>query len=216
MGMSASPSLALQASNDYETYLNSISNLDDDMDVDADDESSSKSATTKSSSTTTNNNKPAFVPSDVLLDGIQRNPYAAWEWGMVQRVAANYNQAAEIHNLASNAFEEIGDKPRAVICRLDRGLDLAAGLKDDTGGGDVAKVSEILETAIKSTVDVSGRDVELLQRVVAKEGEARIALSGVLWNSKEKAKAESMYGTACCKCIPLLSIQLKCFCCCIV
>jgi hypothetical protein len=39
--------------------------------------------------------------------------------------------------------------------------------------------------------------VELLQRVVAKEGEARIALSGVLWNSKKKAGAEAQFGEAC-------------------
>ena len=117
---------------------------------------------------------------------------------MVQRVAGKYDDAAEIHRLAAKAFEEIGDKPRAVICRLDRGLDLAAGLEEGGGmGSGVATVTKTLEEAIESTVNVEGRDVELLQRVVAKEGEARMALSGVLWNSKEKAAAESQFGEAC-------------------
>mmetsp|Transcript_14620 Transcript_14620/g.31071 ORF Transcript_14620/g.31071 Transcript_14620/m.31071 type:complete len:200 (+) Transcript_14620:305-904(+) len=120
---------------------------------------------------------------------------------MVNRVAQNYDRAAEIHRLAANAFEEIGDKPRSVICALDRGLDLAAGLDPGSNSKESSKklgmTKQILEEAIESDVNVGGRDVELLQRLVAKEGEARIALSGVLWNSNQKAAAESQYGTAC-------------------
>lgn len=119
-----------------------------------------------------------------------------------------------MHRLASVAFDEIGDKPRSVICALDRGLDLAAGLDESSddvasGGGKgkgavskengkkLAFAQKTLEDAISSTVNVEGRDVELLQRVVAKEGEARVALSGVLWNSNSKGAAEEQYGTAC-------------------
>jgi len=186
LGSSATPTQALQAANDYEIYFNYISRID----ADDEDDQEQDNALSKSS----------FLPRAVL-DGIQRNPYAAWEWGMVERVAGNYDRAAGIHQLASNAFEEIGDKPRAVICRLDRGLDLAAGLNEDSGrkgvSGDVTKVKEILETAIQATVNTEGRDIELLQRVVAKEGEARVALSGVLWESKDKAAAESQFGEAC-------------------
>ncbi len=185
LGISATPSQALQATNDYETYFTYISRIDADVEDDQEDNPSSKLS----------------FPSRAVVDGIQRNPYAAWEWGMVERVAGNYDRAAEIHQLASNAFDEIGDKPRAVICRLDRGLDLAAGLSEDSGrkgvSGDIARVKEILETAIQSTVNTEGRDVELLPRVVAKEGEARVALSGILWESKDKAAAEAQFGEAC-------------------
>jgi hypothetical protein len=55
-----------------------------------------------------------------------------------------------------------------------------------------------LEDAISSTVDVEGRDVNLLQRLVAKEGEARVALAGLLWNTDAGGgAAESQFGTAC-------------------
>lgn len=179
LGSAATPAKALQASKDYEIYFKSISQIDD---VDEDDASA----------------KTTF--SKATMDGMQRNPYAAWEWGMVSRVAQNYENAAEIHALASKAFGEIGDKPRSVICALDRGIDLAAGV-DAGDAKDAAKrlatVQKTLADAIESDVNVEGRDVELLQRVVAKEGEARIALSGVLWNSNEKAAAEAQYGTAC-------------------
>lgn len=172
--MSASQSQAIQASKDYEKYFTYISQLDTD----------DESVAAKSSNTI----------SEVIKDGIQRNPYAAWEWGMVNRVAGQYETAQEIHRLAANAFEAIGDKPRATISRLDGGIDLASGVKDaklDT------RVKNILIEAIDSTVGVDGRDVQLLQRVVTKEGEARIALSGLLWGSKEKSSAESQFGTAC-------------------
>ena len=180
MGMSATVSQAIQASNDYETYLGSRLDTEDD----------------DTTSTSLRNEVNSFKVSDAIIDGIQRNPYAAWEWGMVNRVAEQYSKAAEIHRLAANAFEEIGDKPRAVICRLDRGLDLASGLKGDDKGK-FEKVKGILVKAIDSTVGVDGRDVQLLQRVVAKEGEARIALSGLLWSGKEKATAEAQFGEAC-------------------
>ena len=169
MGASATISQATQASKDYETYFKYVSRLDTD-----DGETS--------------------TISEAIIDGIQRNPYAAWEWGRVTRAAGQYDRAAEIHHLAANAFNDIGDKPRATICRLDEGIDLASGVKDDKAD---AKVKSILVQAIDSTPGVDGRDVQLLQRVVAKEGEARIALSGVLWNSKEKGSAESQLGTAC-------------------
>lgn len=183
LGMAATQQEAKQASKDYEEYFKLVSRLDDD--------SGDTAATTA-----------AGKFSDAIIDGIQRNPYAAWEWGMVQRVAGEYDKAAEIHRLAANAFEEIGDKPRSVISALDRGIDLAAGLDDSTdakgsNGKKLAMVQKTLEDAITSDVNVEGRDVELLQRVVAKEGEARIALSGVLWSSKEKAGAEAQFGEAC-------------------
>jgi len=124
-------------------------------------------------------------------DGAARNPYAAWEWGMAQRGAGDYKKAAETHILASSAFKEIGDRAHSVISKLDAGIDLAAS-KDD-----FEEAKKVLEEAIKSTTSVEGRDVELLQRVIAKEGEARVALASILWSSNEKAAAEAQLGEAC-------------------
>ena len=200
MGGSATASQAQQASKDYEIYFMSTSRLDE--------------GTVDDTVTSTNrgNNRDGRSFSDAIIDGIQRNPYAAWEWGMVERVAHNYDRAAEIHSLAASAFDDIGDRPRSVICSLDRGLDMASGIDDaaiGVGGKDgkgdekkklaVEATRKTLEDAITSTVDVEGRDVELLQRVVAKEGEARVALSGVLWttDSGGGGAAESQFGTAC-------------------
>lgn len=172
MGTSATLSQAIQASKDYELYFTYVSRLDPEDDP--------------------SKTKETF--SEAIIDGIQRNPYAAWEWGMVNRVAGQFTKAAEIHRLSGNAFDEIGDRPRATICRLDEGIDLASGVKDDKVD---AKVKNFLKETIDSTPGVDGRDVQLLQRVVAKEGEARVALSGLLWGSKEKGAAESQLGTAC-------------------
>jgi hypothetical protein len=179
MGSSATSTQATQASKDYELYFNYVSRLGTDDEL-----------------TQTNVN----TLSETIIDGIQRNPYAAWEWGMVNRVSGQFAKAAEIHHIAANAFEEIGDKPRATICRLDEGIDLASGVKNDDKS-QLAKVKAILVEAIDSTPGVDGRDVLLLQRVVAKEGEARIALSGLLWVDREKGAAESQFGTACGKLI---------------
>jgi len=125
-------------------------------------------------------------------DGASRNPYAAWEWGMAQRGAGDYKKAAETHTLAALNFKDIGDKARAVISMLDAGIDLAAT-------DDIDEAKKVLESAIKSTTTVEGRDVELLQRVIAKEGEARIALASVLWDSNagQKGDAEAQLGEAC-------------------
>lgn len=194
MGSSATSSQALRASKDYESYFLSTSRLDENM---GDDD-----APASANGDGDRDGGTSF--SDAVVDGIRRNPYAAWEWGMVDRVARNYDRASEIHGLAASAFEEIGDRPRSVICALDRGLDLASGLNAvDYGGGgkrddkSLATTRKALEDAISSTVEVEGRDVGLLQRVVAKEGEARVALSGVLWNSDSRGSAESQFGTAC-------------------
>jgi tetratricopeptide (TPR) repeat protein len=177
LGMAATKEQARSASIDYEVYFRLVSRLDDD------------------------DKEAGATFSDAIIDGIQRNPYAAWEWGMVNRVAGDYDTAAEVHRLAAKAFEEIADKPRSVISALDQGIDLAAGLGESNDSKDngkkLAVVKKTLEDAIASDVNVEGRDVELLQRVVAKEGEARIALSGILWNSKEKAGAEAQFGEAC-------------------
>ncbi len=123
-------------------------------------------------------------------DGAARNPYAAWEWGVALRSSGQYQKAAETHTLASLAFKDIGDRARSVISMLDAGIDLAAT-------DDVKEATKVLESAIKSTTSVEGRDVELLQRVIAKEGEARLALASVLWDAGQKADAEAQLGEAC-------------------
>jgi len=127
-------------------------------------------------------------------DGAQRNPYAAWEWGMAYRDAGEYEKASETHTLAAFAFKDIGDRARSIIAELDAGIDLAAA----DGDANFKDAKALLEKAIPKTTGVtSGTDVELLQRVIAKEGEARIALASILWNAGDKAAAEKQLGEAC-------------------
>jgi tetratricopeptide (TPR) repeat protein len=123
-------------------------------------------------------------------DGASRNPYAAWEYGMALRGAGDYKKAAEVHTLAALSFKDIGDRARSVISALDAGIDMAAT-------NDVKEAKTMLENAISTTTSVEGRDVELLQRVIAKEGEARVALASVLWSANEKSAAEAQLGEAC-------------------
>jgi len=96
---------------------------------------------------------------------------------MVERVAQKYDKAAEIHRLASNAFEDIGDKPRSVICALRRGSGLDSSSSDDSSKAGISSSSssskessqklatarQTLEDATQSDANVGGRDVEFLQ-----------------------------------------------------
>jgi len=131
--------------------------------------------------------------SEKEADGAQRNPYAAWEWAQALRGAGQYETASETHTLAAFSFKDIGDPARSIVAELDAGIDLAAA-----GDGNYKDAKEILEKAIPKTTGItSGTDVELLQRVIAKEGEARIALASILWNAGDKAGAEKQLGEAC-------------------
>ena len=128
-------------------------------------------------------------------DGAARNPYAAWEWGTSLRNAGLYREAARVHVISSQAFDDIGDKARAVISELDAGIDLAA---DYGGTTSLDDAKALLTKAIARTISVEGRDVALLQRVIAKEGEARIALASILWSSPgSRQNAEEQLGQAC-------------------
>jgi hypothetical protein len=75
---------------------------------------------------------------------------------------------------------------------MDQGIDLAAM-------GKVNQAKETITKAIKNMKTLEGGDVTLLQRLLAKEGESRIALAAVLWDSAggDRQEAESMLGTAC-------------------
>jgi len=123
-------------------------------------------------------------------DGAKTNPFACWEWGAALRLAGQYQEAARVHTLASDFFEDIGDRARSVISELDAGIDLAA-----TGEND--KAAALLKNAIQRTKTVEGRDIQLLQRVIAKEGEGRMALASVLWVSGDRTEAEAQLGKAC-------------------
>lgn len=151
--------------------------------------------------------------TELLEDGATRNPYAAWEWGDALRLLMAYDsnnnkniaqQAATAHALASAAFDEIGDRARSVIALTDAGIDLAAAASTTTtttggtGGDQAVKEAEaILRKAIKKTAGVEGRDVALLQRVIIKEGEGRMALAALLWSDGQRGEAESVLGDAC-------------------
>jgi voltage-gated potassium channel Kch len=114
---------------------------------------------------------------------------------MARRGEGDYKGAAKSHTLASLAFQDIGDKARSVISLLDAGIDLASSL--DNNVDDIEEAKRILKTAIDSTPSVEGTDIALLQRVISKECEGRIALASLLWSSKDKAAAETQLAEAC-------------------
>jgi phage gp37-like protein len=132
-------------------------------------------------------------------DGAARNPYAAWEWGMSLRQAENYIDATRVHVMASQAFEDIGDKARSVLSLLDAGIDMAAATASTTATSiTTSDTIDLLTKAIDRTIKVESRDVNLLQRLLAKEGEARMALASILWSTPGKlADGEAQYGQAC-------------------
>jgi hypothetical protein len=77
-----------------------------------------------------------------------------------------------------------------VIASIDAGIDLA-------GAGNTDEAKALLQKSIKKTTSVEGRDVDLLQRVIVKECEGRIALASLLWETKDRAGAETQYNDAC-------------------
>ena len=133
-------------------------------------------------------------------DGAARNPYAAWEWGQALRRAGLYGKASEVHTLAALSFRDIGDRARSIIAELDAAIDLASAAAGSDSEYMYKDAKELLERAIPKTTGVTSgsTDVELLQRVIAKEGEARIALAAILWNdANDRAGAEKQLGEAC-------------------
>ena len=142
---------------------------------------------------------------DKLEDGAKTNPYATWEYGMALRRNSQYEEAKSIHLLASDLFDNISDRPRSVISLLDAGVDAACqeaatGSTIKSGiGEDDAK--NLLRKGVKYTTTAESRDVALLQRVVAKEGEGRIVLAALEWTDPEgkslRQDAESQLSVAC-------------------
>ncbi|GMH93911.1 hypothetical protein TrST_g7946 [Triparma strigata] len=126
-----------------------------------------------------------------LKDGFTRNPFAAWEYASTLRDSDHLSDASEAFVKASEAFESIGDHPRSVLSSLDAGVTSASE----------SRVSEdalkYLRDVISSTTTVEGTDTYLLQSVIAKECEARVALASVLWNQDRKPEAERELGEAC-------------------
>jgi len=135
-----------------------------------------------------------------LEDGILRNPYAAWEYAATLRTNKDYDKAAFIREQASAAFDYIGDTAHSVITYLDYGIDLAMSYSTSANSKvSLDKVTDVLSKGIETTTKVEGRDITLLQHVVSKEGEGRLALASILWNEKNIPvdKAENVLGDAC-------------------
>lgn len=124
-----------------------------------------------------------------LEDGARTNPYATWEYGMSLRLAGDTQRAKDAHMLASQYFQEIGDPARSVIAFMDAGID-AADYDPEVG-------KTLLRSSFKKIKLVEGRDIPLLQRVIAKEGESRVALASLYWTGGERQEAESQLGLAC-------------------
>lgn len=121
--------------------------------------------------------------------GYMRNPFAAWEYADAARGSGDFTKAAILHQISSDSFDNVGDKARALISDLDAVIDLAAA-------NNVELAKKILAELLASK-RVEANDVRVLQRVLAKKGEAQIALAAVLWNSNDKPSAEAQYGEAC-------------------
>jgi hypothetical protein len=75
---------------------------------------------------------------------------------------------------AATSFANIGDTARSLIAQMDAGIDYVAR-------GDILTAESTLAKGIAQTVGVEGRDVRLLQRVVTKDGEGRLALAALYW-----------------------------------
>lgn len=127
---------------------------------------------------------------ELLEDGARTNPYATWEYGMALRLAGKTQRAQEIHTLASQYFEDIADPARAAISSIDAGIDAA--------DYDAEASIKLIKSAFSKIKLVEGRDIPLLQRVIAKEGEGRVALASIYWSqSGGRQDAESQLGLAC-------------------
>eukprot|EP00587_Corethron_hystrix_P004581 CAMPEP_0113309556 /NCGR_PEP_ID=MMETSP0010_2-20120614/7550_1 /TAXON_ID=216773 ORGANISM="Corethron hystrix, Strain 308" /NCGR_SAMPLE_ID=MMETSP0010_2 /ASSEMBLY_ACC=CAM_ASM_000155 /LENGTH=408 /DNA_ID=CAMNT_0000164827 /DNA_START=104 /DNA_END=1330 /DNA_ORIENTATION=+ /assembly_acc=CAM_ASM_000155 len=132
---------------------------------------------------------------ELLKSGAESNPYAAWEWGIALRQAGQMEAAEDAHGIAAAAFRNIGDRPREIISDIDRAIDLAVMA---SSGGSVSKAVDSLRVAIASTAKVESNDVDLLARLVAREGEGRVALASILWGeSSTRSEAEKELGIAC-------------------
>jgi tetratricopeptide (TPR) repeat protein len=127
---------------------------------------------------------------DMIEDGASRNPYATWEWGTVLRLTGDWEKASKVHSLAARSFEDIGDKARSSISAFDSAIDIAATERIDVA-------SSALKKAIEKTKGIESSDASLLQRVIAKEGEARMALASILWSKGQTGEAETVLGDAC-------------------
>lgn len=131
-------------------------------------------------------------------DGAKTNPYAAWEYGMALRRNGQYEEAKAVHMLTSDLFDAISDRSRAVISLLDAGIDAAcaeASSSKDSGA------KALLKKGVGYTTTAESRDVALLQRVVAKEGEARVVLAALEWtdpiDKSLRGDAEKELSAAC-------------------
>jgi tetratricopeptide (TPR) repeat protein len=137
----------------------------------------------------------------VLQEGALKNPYAAWEWGDALRLSGQYAPAAEAHTLANIAFATIGDPARSVISRTDAGIDYAmeaaAAAAPSSDKTSWQRAETVLRDAIRRAPGIESRDVSLLQRVIEKEGEGRMALAALLWSDNQRNEAERVLGDAC-------------------
>jgi len=124
-------------------------------------------------------------------------------WGDALRLASdtggnNWKEAATAHALAAAAFDQIGDPARSVIALTDAGIDLAAAAAASPNNkAAVTEAEAVLEKAIRQTKGIRSTDLDLLRRVVSKEGEGRMALAATLWSDGQRNQAETVLGDAC-------------------
>lgn len=135
-----------------------------------------------------------------IEDGGRTNPYAVWEYGMALRLNGRLSDARDIHLFAAECFKDIGDSARSVQSKIDAGIDAAGAVSASSSSSkdDFVAAEELLKDGIQSTTKVEGRDVPLLQRVIAKEGEGRMALAALQWSTAgQKSDAETQLTAVC-------------------
>jgi hypothetical protein len=134
-----------------------------------------------------------YDDEDRLDEGMQRNPYATWEYGdALFKYGSDFTKAASIYARAGEAFAAIGDRPHSVQSQIDAGIALAAA-----GDSQIKQAEDDLRVAVQNTVGVESRNIPLLQRLIEKEGEGRMALASLLWSDGQRVEAEGILGEAC-------------------
>ena len=103
-------------------------------------------------------------------DGATKNPYAAWEWGTSLRSIGDLDSAWKVHRLASEAFDDIGDKARSIISQMDEGIDLAAlgktaDAKDTITGAIKRMKKEGVALSIQSVMSLEAFDPKNVAKI---------------------------------------------------
>jgi predicted negative regulator of RcsB-dependent stress response len=80
------------------------------------------------------------------------------------------------------------------VSQIDAGIDLASVATDKSSTDEAVAV---LQKAIAQTRGVEARDVTLLQRIIGKQLEGRMALAALVWTTGDRFTAKTNLGNVC-------------------